>query len=79
MNALRNRHSEFKERELDLRENLVQEGLRTFGRVEVVVNNAGIMPIAPPLSRRIALLTCKYPVIDPILFCLAIKASKPVI
>ena len=34
MNAPRNRHSEFKERELDLQENLVQEGLRTFGRVE---------------------------------------------
>jgi NADP-dependent 3-hydroxy acid dehydrogenase YdfG len=28
-------------------ENLAQEGLRTFGRVDVVVNNAGIMPIAP--------------------------------
>ena len=26
---------------------LVQEALRTFGKVDVVVNNAGIMPIAP--------------------------------
>jgi NAD(P)-dependent dehydrogenase (short-subunit alcohol dehydrogenase family) len=56
VNAPRNRHSEFRERELDLQENLVQEGIRTFGRVDVVVNNAEIMPIAPPLSRRIALL-----------------------